>query len=88
MSQAFRCNGLDTPQAYILNEKDSQKMGPWKFRDWAQIALFGPLEILKGPDISQVSLTPAGHLGHFGPNLAHLSPQKGRNKPDTGQSVC
>ena len=25
MSQAFRCDGLDTPQAYIWNKKNSQK---------------------------------------------------------------
>ena len=81
MSQAFRCDGLDTPQAYTLNEKDSQKIGPWKFRDWAQITLFGSLGTLKGPHIRSKSVvticfTSAGPLGAVGTKSAPPGPSE------------
>ena len=54
MSRAFRCDALDTPQAYISRKKFPHKIGPWKFRvnghfgpKWA---LLGPPGTQKGPD--------------------------------------
>ena len=81
MSQAFRCDVLDTPQAYILNEKDSQKMGPLKFRDWPQINLSGSLGTLKGPHIRSKSVvticfTSAGPLGAVGTKSAPPGPSE------------
>ena len=41
-----------TPHKPIFGTKRiPQKIGTWKFRDWARITPFGPLGTLKGPDI-------------------------------------
>ena len=64
VSKAFRCDCLDTPtNLYLKQRKFLQKIGPWKFRDWAHIAPFGPLGTLKGPEtrskcVATICLTP------------------------------
>ena len=89
MSQAFRCDGLDTQQAYIWNGRNSQKIGPWKFRDWAQITLFGSLGTLKGPHIRSKSVlticfTSAGPLGAVGTKSAPPGPSEDLGGPQKG----
>ena len=44
MSQAFCCDGLDTPQAYIWNKKNSQKKLGRGNLGIGRLALFGSLE--------------------------------------------
>ena len=89
MSQAFRCDSLDTPQAYIWNEKNSQKIGLWKFRDWAQITLFWSLGTLKGTEIKSkcvvtLSLTPSDHSRAVGTKSGPPGPSEGLGGPQKG----
>merc|ERR1712192_109990 len=50
MSRAFRCDSLDTPQAYILKKKFPHRIGRWKFRASGH---FGPNGALLGPPGAQ-----------------------------------
>ena len=80
MSRAFRCDALDTPQAYILKKNVSHKIVLWKFRANGHFrpkrALLGPPGTQKGPNTRSkcvVSMSPAqpdqsGAVGiKFGP---------------------
>ena len=49
-SRAFRCDVLDTPQAYISRKKFLHKIGPWKFRANGH---FGPNGAHLGPPGAQ-----------------------------------
>ena len=75
------------------NEKKfPQKIGPWKFRDWAQIALFGPL----GPGYPQgarykcvVTMNPtqAGQSGAVGNRSAPQGPPRTSGLLELGGSI-
>ena len=97
MSRAFRCDALDTPQAYISRKKFLHKIGPWKFRANGHFgpkrALLGPLGTQKGPDTRSkcvVSMSPAQadqsgavriKFGPPGPSEDLWGPQKGHFGP-------
>ena len=57
----LRCSGHPT-NPYLKKEKNvPHKIGPWKFRDRGQIALFAPPGTQKGPDTRSkcvVSMSP------------------------------
>merc|ERR1712015_195466 len=57
----LRCSGHPT-SLYLKQKNVPHKIGPWKFRDRGQIALFGPPGTQKGPDTRSkcvVSLSPS-----------------------------
>ena len=89
MCQAFCCDGLDTPQAYIWNEKNSQKNWAVEIWDWAQIALLGPPEAQKGSNtrskcVFTMNLTQAGQWGAVGTKYGPPGPSKDLGGPQKG----
>ena len=89
MCQAFCCDGLDTPQAYIWNEKNSQKNWAVEIWDWAQIALLGPPGVQKGPNtrskcVFTMNLTQAGQWGAVGTKYGPPGPSKDLGGPQKG----
>ena len=63
-----------------------KKIGPWKFRDWAQIALLGPPGTLKGPDtrskcVFTMNLTQAGQWGAVGTKSGPHGPPRTSGAP-------
>ena len=97
MSRAFRCDALDTPQAYISRKKFPHKIGPWKFRASGHFgpngALLGPPGAQERPDTRSkcvVTMCPAKagqsgavgtKSGPSGPSEDLWGPQKGHFGP-------
>ena len=74
-----------------MRKKFPKKIGPWKFRDWAKIALFGPPGTLKGPDIRSkcvvtIILIPSDHLRTVGTKSGLLGPSEDLGAPQKGFS--
>ena len=89
MSRAFRCDALDAPQAYVWKKIVPHKIGPWKFRDRGQIALFGLSGTQKGPDtrskyVVSMSLTQADQSGAVGTKFVPSEPPEDLRGPQKG----
>ena len=91
MSREFRCDALDTPQAYVWRKIVPHKIGPWKFRDRGQIALFGLSGTQKGPDtrskyVVSMSPTQADQSGAVGTKFGPSGPPEDLRGPQKGIS--
>ena len=76
---------------YFKQKRIPQKIGPWKLRDSAQIALFGSVGTLLGLDIRPKSvvtlcLTSAGPSGAVGTKSGPLGPSEDLRAPQKGFS--
>ena len=91
MSKAFRCDALDTPQAYISNKNVPHKIGLWEFRAHGHFGMLGqngPFYGLCGPRskcVVTMCPTQAGRSGAVGtksgPSGPSKVPQKGHFGP-------
>ena len=78
------------PTSLYLEQKEfPKKIGPWKFRDWAQIALLGPPGAQKGPNtrskcVFTMNLTQAGQWGAVGTKYGPPGPSKDLGGPQKG----
>ena len=66
---------------YLERKEFPKKIGPWKFRDWAQIALLGPPGTLKGSNtrskcVFTMNLTQAGQWGAVGTKSGPSEPSE------------
>ena len=68
MSQAFRCDGLDTPQAYIQNKKNSQKIWAVEIKGLGPNSPFWEMSKLfvKGEFGEMAELSDYGEFGELG----------------------
>ena len=74
---------------YLERKEFPKKIGPWKFRDWAQIALLGPPGTLKGSNtrskcVFTMNLTQAGQWGAVGTKSGPLGPSEDLGGPQKG----
>ena len=93
MSRAFRCDALDTPQAYISRKKFPHKIGPWKFRANGHFgpngALLGPPGAQERPDtrskcVVTMCPTQAGQSGAVGTKSGPPGPSEDLRGPQKG----
>ena len=93
MSRAFRCDALDTPQAYISKKKFPHKIGPWKFRVNGHFgpngALLGPPGAQERPDtrskcVVTMCPTQAGQSGAVGTKSGPPGPSEDLRGPQKG----